>query len=452
MNRHSIPTRFQPRRVLSMLAVAAIAGTAISVAPAVAGTTLAGNLNVGQQLTAGTAMSGVRIGLSQTNRTYGDPNATVANFVVVSNNGSVPEGVLHIRDNGRAIGAATVSGGRASYRLPTTLAVGQHSIYAVFIPASTAWRGSSSAAVTLTVQRAQSKLTFQLPTTLNLGSGFVAPVTVTAPGVTPSGNIVLYTAGKAVYRTRLAADGTAKVIVPPSIPLGRNDFKIVYQGNAQVMSSWAAQATIVNKRTTSVSASINTTSAKVVVRGSMWMPTGMVAVRIDGRMVARGALVNGAITLNYARPGVGKHQITVTYEGDSRFAGSSSGTTVIVAQDSRCSVTARACVDLTNDRSWIQENGRIIYGPVKITSGRPGYRTNPGLFSIYWRNIDHKSSIFNNAPMPYSQFFDGGIAFHEGSIWVTSHGCIHLSWEAARAYWNLLDYGDVVHVFGYAPY
>ena len=42
------------------------------------------------------------------------------------------------------------------------------------------------------------------------------------------------------------------------------------------------------------------------------------------------------------------------------------------------------------------------------------------------------SSIYD-APMPYSVFFNGGIAFHQGSVRVTSHGCVHLTATAARS-------------------
>ena len=48
--------------------------------------------------------------------------------------------------------------------------------------------------------------------------------------------------------------------------------------------------------------------------------------------------------------------------------------------------------------------------------------------------------------MPYSVFFNSGIAFHEGSLSVPSHGCVHLSQEAARTYYNTLQPGDVVEV------
>jgi lipoprotein-anchoring transpeptidase ErfK/SrfK len=49
--------------------------------------------------------------------------------------------------------------------------------------------------------------------------------------------------------------------------------------------------------------------------------------------------------------------------------------------------------------------------------------------------------------MPYSVFFtNSGIAFHQGSLSVPSHGCIHLSKAAAVTFFNTLSVGQVVQV------
>ncbi|MBC6451128.1 L,D-transpeptidase [Actinokineospora xionganensis] len=116
------------------------------------------------------------------------------------------------------------------------------------------------------------------------------------------------------------------------------------------------------------------------------------------------------------------------------------------SQGSPCKATADACIDLSANKSWLLKDGKVVYGPVPITHGRPGYRTPVGTFKVGWKDIDHKSSIFNNAPMPYSVFFNGGIAFHAGSLTQQSHGCIHLSNAAAKQYYNSLPVGAIVQV------
>lgn len=111
-----------------------------------------------------------------------------------------------------------------------------------------------------------------------------------------------------------------------------------------------------------------------------------------------------------------------------------------------CSPAAAACIDLSANTSWLQYNGSVTYGGVPITSGRPGYETPTGTFHVTYKDIDHWSRAYD-APMPYSVFFtDTGVAFHEGSLTQQSHGCVHLSPEAARVYYNALKPGDVVEV------
>lgn len=111
-----------------------------------------------------------------------------------------------------------------------------------------------------------------------------------------------------------------------------------------------------------------------------------------------------------------------------------------------CGAGVDACIDLSANQTWLLNDGAVAYGPVPITHGRAGWETPPGTFTVGWKDIDHKSSVFNNAPMPFSVFFNGGIAFHEGSLTQKSHGCIHLSPAAAETFYNGLAVGDTVQV------
>ena len=110
-----------------------------------------------------------------------------------------------------------------------------------------------------------------------------------------------------------------------------------------------------------------------------------------------------------------------------------------------CAATARACIDLSANRAWLIRGGVVQYGPVPVAHGRKGYRTPAGTFRVSFKNVDHVSSIWN-APMPYSVFFNGGIAFHQGSLGSQSHGCVRLSRSAAKTFYNTLQRGDVVQV------
>jgi L,D-transpeptidase catalytic domain len=106
-----------------------------------------------------------------------------------------------------------------------------------------------------------------------------------------------------------------------------------------------------------------------------------------------------------------------------------------------CSAQAAACIDLSANQSWLMHDGVVTYGGVPITSGKPGFETPAGKFRVTYKDIDHWSKAYN-APMPYSVFFtQSGIAFHQGSLTDQSHGCIHLSPQAARTYFDTSSTG-----------
>ncbi|MGW7369465.1 L,D-transpeptidase family protein [Streptomyces sp. NPDC054841] len=113
-----------------------------------------------------------------------------------------------------------------------------------------------------------------------------------------------------------------------------------------------------------------------------------------------------------------------------------------------------ACVDLTRQLSWIQDGARLKYGPVPVRTGRDGAETRTGSKKIYYRSVNHWSTIYR-VWMPYSQFFDGGIAFHSVTKSMYnppgSGGCVNMRPTDAKAYWNLLGNGEDVFVYGRKP-
>ncbi|MFE5571119.1 L,D-transpeptidase [Amycolatopsis japonica] len=104
-----------------------------------------------------------------------------------------------------------------------------------------------------------------------------------------------------------------------------------------------------------------------------------------------------------------------------------------------------ACVDLSALKTWLLQDGKVIYGPVKQLPGKKGHATPTGVFHVSAKVKNYHSKAFD-APMPNSVFFLPGIAFHTGSLSVYSHGCIHLSAAASQKYFTTLQNGDVVQV------
>lgn len=111
-----------------------------------------------------------------------------------------------------------------------------------------------------------------------------------------------------------------------------------------------------------------------------------------------------------------------------------------------CPPTVRACVELATDRAWLLDDGRVVRGPVPITSGAAESPTPRGSFTVQWKAPIWTSREFL-VPMPWSVFFaDGGIAFHQGDLETPSAGCVKLLEEDARAFFTHLQVGDPVEV------
>ena len=119
--------------------------------------------------------------------------------------------------------------------------------------------------------------------------------------------------------------------------------------------------------------------------------------------------------------------------------------TPAVAAKVPCSKAVRACVRLSTNQAWLLSDGKVVAGPVPISHGRKGFATPAGSFRVSFKNEDHMSSIYDQA-MPFSVFFNGGIAFHQGSVRQKSHGCIHLPAASARKFFAELEPGDRVQV------
>ncbi|MFG2454532.1 L,D-transpeptidase family protein [Streptomyces sp. NPDC048512] len=123
----------------------------------------------------------------------------------------------------------------------------------------------------------------------------------------------------------------------------------------------------------------------------------------------------------------------------------------------RCPVRSYrvTCVDMDRQILWVQTGSSVRFGPVAIRTGRDAQETRPGWHAIYLRNRDQVSTLYDNAPMPYSQFFDGGQALHghPGDLYDGggSAGCVNLTVADAAVLWDLLDIDDAVYVWGVKP-
>jgi hypothetical protein len=105
-------------------------------------------------------------------------------------------------------------------------------------------------------------------------------------------------------------------------------------------------------------------------------------------------------------------------------------------------------VNLKTQRAYAYRNGARI-GATTISSGKPGKTTPTGIFTILQKNKDHKSNLYNSAPMPYMQRLTwDGIAMHAGNLpgYPASHGCVRLPLEFSKKLFEISNMGMTVVV------
>lgn len=103
-------------------------------------------------------------------------------------------------------------------------------------------------------------------------------------------------------------------------------------------------------------------------------------------------------------------------------------------------------INRTTQRMVVYRNG-VPIGISTVSTGRPGYRTPTGIFTILQKHVEHYSNIYDNAPMPYMQRLTWqGVALHAGNLpgYPASHGCIRLPHEFARLLFDVTRLGMTV--------
>jgi hypothetical protein len=107
-------------------------------------------------------------------------------------------------------------------------------------------------------------------------------------------------------------------------------------------------------------------------------------------------------------------------------------------------------VDLGRQLATVYRNG-VRIGVSTISSGKDGYSTPTGVFTILEKDKDHRSRTYDNAPMPYQQRLTWkGVALHAGNLpgYPASHGCVRLPMEFAKRLFQVTPMGGTVVIAG----
>jgi hypothetical protein len=85
------------------------------------------------------------------------------------------------------------------------------------------------------------------------------------------------------------------------------------------------------------------------------------------------------------------------------------------------------------------------------STGKPGHSTPTGVFTVLQKDKNHRSSTYNNAPMPnMNRLTWSGIALHAGKLpgYPASHGCVRLPLDFSAKLFGITHVGTPVIIAG----
>jgi hypothetical protein len=103
-------------------------------------------------------------------------------------------------------------------------------------------------------------------------------------------------------------------------------------------------------------------------------------------------------------------------------------------------------VNLKTQRAILYRNG-VPIGASSVSTGRKGHETPTGIFTILEKQVEHYSSKYDSAPMPYMERLTWfGVALHAGYLpgFPASHGCIRMPAGFAKLLYKLTTLGMTV--------
>jgi hypothetical protein len=103
-------------------------------------------------------------------------------------------------------------------------------------------------------------------------------------------------------------------------------------------------------------------------------------------------------------------------------------------------------VNISSQRALLFRNG-VPIGATTVSTGKPGHGTPTGIFTVLQKQVEHYSSKYDSAPMPYMQRLTWyGVALHAGNLpgYPASHGCIRLPKGFAKLLYGVTSVGMTV--------
>ena len=116
-----------------------------------------------------------------------------------------------------------------------------------------------------------------------------------------------------------------------------------------------------------------------------------------------------------------------------------------------CAAEVEARIDLSEQTMTVFVDGAAAH-TWPVSTARPGKFTPTGMFTVQSMRPMHYSTLYNNAPMPWSIFFWGNFAIH-GTTQVdrlgqpASAGCVRLHPDDAKTLYQLIKENGRTNAF-----
>lgn len=118
------------------------------------------------------------------------------------------------------------------------------------------------------------------------------------------------------------------------------------------------------------------------------------------------------------------------------------------ASDVPASGPTEVIISLSDQMAFVYRGGALI-GVTTVSSGKTDHETPTGVFPILAKEKVHKSSKYDDAPMPYMQRLNEyGVAMHGGNLpgYPASHGCVRLPMKFAAKLFTMTQPGNEVRI------
>jgi lipoprotein-anchoring transpeptidase ErfK/SrfK len=105
-------------------------------------------------------------------------------------------------------------------------------------------------------------------------------------------------------------------------------------------------------------------------------------------------------------------------------------------------------VSLADQRLYAYHDQQLVAWS-NVSSGKPGHETPTGAFTVSQKDVDHHSSLYDDASMPFfMRLTDGGVGLHAGILpgYPASHGCVRLPMGMARDLFQHVEEGTPVEI------